>query len=179
MTFTSAAFRKLQRNAAAPERASKRRKPPALRERDVQRAIEDYLTCELGPEGVGWFRLNSGMAAPIPTGDPEVDARQLDRRIRLAPAGTADLLAIIPRGRIFRPIVPTASLDRYRWDGERRADFAVPFFIEVKSPGGKTERRRALLQSAFRDEMMARSCIAIEARSLNDVVAILPVRRVR
>ena len=172
--ITTAGLRRLQRNAADPEKAHKRRKPPVLRERDVQRAITDYLTVELGPEGVGWFRMNAGEAEAVQALDNAGDAPS--RRIRLAPAGTTDLLAIIPVGRFFRCSTGgslfRSSTGWYAW-------VAVPLFIEVKAPGAKTERLRARQQLAFGEEMRARGCLAIEARSLDDVIAALPARRAR
>ena len=158
--ITTAGLRRLQRNAADPEKAHKR-KPPVLRERDVQRAITDYLTVELGPEGIGWFRLNAGEAQAV---ESLYDAGAANRRLRLAPAGTADLLAIIPAGRIFC------------WT---RENYAVPLFIEVKAPGAQTQRLQSRQQAAFRLEMRSRGCLAIEAWSLDDVIAVLPARRAR
>ena len=58
---TPAALARLKRNAADPVKARKR-KAPLGRERDTMRAITDYLSVELGPEGRGWFRLNVGEA---------------------------------------------------------------------------------------------------------------------
>lgn len=145
-------------------------------ESQFERAIEDYLTIELGPEGVGWFRMNAGAAAPVSTGDGELDALRSGRRIRLAPEGTADLLAILPAGRMFsRP----ESWDK-PWPCFISIGYAAFLWIEVKRPGGgRPEKARAEKQRAFRECMQAIGCLAIEARSLDDVRAVLPPRRVR
>lgn len=152
---TPAAFRRLQSNAADPVKARKR-KAPVGRDSNVLRAITDYLDLEVGPEGRGWFRMNSGVAF--------VQARNPDAAllpIRLAPEGTADLLAIIPARRIFWGMLQ---------------NHAVPFWIEVKRLGGLTDREGAVKQWEFRQYMQTIGCIAIEARSLEDVTAILPPR---
>lgn len=149
---TPAALRQLQGNVADPAKAGKR-KAPAGRERDVLRAITDYLSVELGPEGRGWFRMNAGLA------------EREGRRIQLAPEGTADLLAVIPAG---RRVGSVPCLQVY--------DVALLFWIEVKRKGARTEKIRTTRQWEFRCYMQDIGCIAIEARSLEDVTAVLPPR---
>ena len=153
MAITPAQLRAFQRNASAPEKARARRKPPVQRERHVQRAIEDYLTVEIGPRGVGWFRMPSG----------KVEVAGGKGHLELNPEGTADLLVIIPWNRA----ISRSARDR---------TWAVPLWIEVKTPGARTQKRRALKQKAFREEMNSRGCIAIEADSLKQVKAALPPR---
>ena len=127
-------------------------------ERHVAKAVEDYLSFEIGPEGDAWFRMNSG-AAFVPRTDPveaPLTCQEL-RRIRLAPAGTADYLAILPA-------------DQERGPSSR---YAIPLWIETKRPKGG---RYSDDQLRFRTEQEKRGALWVGVRKLEDLMAVLPPR---
>ena len=101
-----AALCKLQRNAADPVRARKR-KAPVGRERDVQRAVEDYLRAE----GLVPIPINSGAAAIIGG--------------RACLKGLPDVVTWLPEGRSIGGNL-----------GPPGGYWAVPVLIECKRPKG-------------------------------------------
>lgn len=139
-----------------PEEAIASRERNAItKESHVLRQITDYLTVE----GIPWFRMNAGEAM--------VDGR----KIRLAPTGTADLLAIVPfcRDVWFRDPINGPSEDRLRSLGQ-----AVPLWIETKRPKGG---RRTPEQVAFAEYMLSIGCLHIWATDMKDVMAVIPPRQ--
>lgn len=125
------------------ETRARRERNAITKESHVLRQITDYLTVE----GISWFRMNAGEAM--------VDGR----KIRLAPKGTADLLATVPR---FR----AAGWEQYGW--------AIPMWIEIKRPKGG---RRTPEQVAFAAYMLSIGCLHIWATDVKDVMAVIPPRK--
>lgn len=122
------------------------RKPPVAPEKCAKKAITDYLRAE----GIWCMRVNSGGI----------------RNYRGAPAGTADLLAIIPTYRQLMDSRLHPALPRY-------PDWAVPLWIETKSAIGK--QREA--QKTFQHDREAEGCLYVLARSVEDIMAVLPPAR--
>lgn len=132
------------------------------KERDVLRTVTDYLTAE----NLWWMRCNSGLA----WGPPAVEgalyhlhAAAERSRIKLAPAGTADLLVIVPPDRTW--------IGRKNWVGG--CGWPVPFWIELKRPRGG---RRRPEQIAFAEYMLSIGCLHIFASDVADVMAVIPPR---
>lgn len=157
---TTAQARRLTAIARGERRASTRKRKritvaDLTLERHVAKAVEDYLSFEIGPEGDAWFRMNSG-AAFVPRTDP-VEAPltcQEFRRIRLAPKGTADYLVILPA-------------DQERGPSSR---YAIPVWLETKrGKGGRYSQD----QLRFRAEQERRGALWVGVRKLEDLISVL------
>lgn len=97
----------------------------------VTRPIADALT----KAGYMVLRLNSGTV------------KMGSRRIRLCPAGTADLMVLVPQGRAI--------------------------FIETKTEDGRTNKEQLEAQALFKDKVEARGFTYVRATNLDQVLAAL------
>lgn len=146
LPVTPAGLKRLQRNAADPAGA-RRRKASVGRESDVQAACEDYLRAE----GLVSIPINSG-AATIIGG-------------RACLKGVPDLVTWIPAGRVF--VAPLTNQYHYT------AAWAVICFVECKRPKGGQYSRE---QIVFRERALADGCIWVGATCVEDVMAVIPPR---
>jgi len=132
----------------------------AIKEKHVQRAVLDYLAAE----GILAIRLNSGVA--------ERDGR----RIALAPEGTADIVAQIPSERpVCWPPTSRVALS-LRPGGTTTLECwaAIICWIECKKPARGT---LSAAQRAFRELVEREGAPYIKARSLDDVMRVIPPKK--
>lgn len=78
--------------------------------------------------------------------------RKPGRTIHLAKSGTADIVGQV----------------RVRWGGIKFGGF---FAIEVKRPGGRTDKARAAKQAEFREKVRAGGGFAAEVSSVDEAMA--------
>ena len=150
MTLTPQDLALLRRRQASPTRPRHALTPRPRRERDIQRAILDFLRSV--PGVVAW--KTGGGLLPLADG----------RRVRMGHKGVSDIVGFrseyLP---IFRPNHPQAP--------RRPADEKIARFlaIEVKRPG----RRATEEQMAFLDAVVRAGGIALIASSVDEVAAAL------
>lgn len=102
---------------SSPTPAELKRAGLVAPERDVQRAICDYLALSR----IFFIRVNSGFML--------MGSGPRRRAVKLAPAGTSDIIAFVPCGGTQRPLAievktryGTLSPDQARWLAERRLE---------------------------------------------------------
>ena len=146
MTPTSQDLALLRRRQAGPTRPSHAPTPRPRREREIQRAILDFL--KTVPGVVAW--KTGGGLLTLADG----------RRVRMGHKGVSDIVGFrseyLP---IFQPNTPQVP--------RRPADEKIAVFIavEVKRPG----RFPTVEQKAFLDAVKTAGGISIVARSVEDV----------
>lgn len=102
----------------------------------VKAAVLEYLAAER----IYYLRANSGSQVLI---DPMTGGR---RRLQMAPAGTADILAL-----------PSKWVQNYQW--------FQPLWIEIKAPG----KKQSAMQIVFEQDRVAEGHAYIVAYSIDDV----------